>query len=73
MEKEWVRASEVTAVEIGDRIVSAAGVEIVVLGIRLCGIHLSLYTVLVAYEFNDNGRVGIEEVTLANFRANINS
>lgn len=73
MEKAWVRASDVTTVEIGDRIVSCAGVEIVVLGIRLQGLHLPSPIVLVAYEFNDNGRAGIEEVALPNFRDNINS
>ena len=68
---EFKRATEATTLEVGDQLVSASGVEIAVLGIRLSGIHLGSVTILVKYEYNDNGRRGVEEVAFGNFRQNI--
>ena len=70
---EWKRATDVTSVTIGDQIVSASGVEIIVQAVRVEGLHLTRQTVLIEYSYDDNGHCGIEKVSAGNFYNNINS
>lgn len=70
------RASEIgggAGIRVGDCLLTACGIGIEILDIYVSNINYTHPEVLVTYRYDDNGRIGTEEVSLSNFYNNLNS
>ena len=63
---------KVTSVRVGDEIVTGNGVGIRIIAIEITDLHLHP-DCRITYLYDDNGRQGIETVTVRNFYNNIHS
>lgn len=68
---EWKSYQEITSIKVGDKIVSGSGVEFEVLAIEIQCLNLRAPSILVTYDYNDNGFKGNETVGITNFYSNI--
>ena len=70
------RASEIgggAGIRVGDCLLTACGIGMEILDIYVSNINYAHPEVMVTYRYDDNGRIGEEQVTLANFYNNLNS